>query len=276
LSPPRWLWKEEILNPKSEILRSIEAFMKRKLKNWDYGGAQRVDEFVSISQEVAKRCKTYYDRESEVVYPPFDYEKWKNLVANSEWRIANGNEDIPLPYFLVVSRLEPYKRVEVAMEAFHKYKVLSTQYKEKAQKITLAIVGSGSQKSRLKALSSRLKIEDSIVWVEKVSDKELAWLYAHCKAFIMPQEEDYGYVACEAAACGAPIVAYANGGQIEPLSDYPNKILCDEQSAQCFAQALEKIGDIRYNAQTYENSHLRRGSRNTFVAAFSQKIAETV
>jgi hypothetical protein len=54
LSPPRWLWKEEILNPKSEILRSIEAFMKRKLKNWDYGGAQRVDEFVSISQEVAR------------------------------------------------------------------------------------------------------------------------------------------------------------------------------------------------------------------------------
>jgi glycosyltransferase involved in cell wall biosynthesis len=77
-------------------------------------------------------------------------------------------------------------------------------------------------------------------------------------------------------ACGAPIVAYAIGGQTEILLDYPNKVLCDEQNAKCFSQALEKLGVIQYNAQTYENSHIRRGSRDTFVATFSQKITQTV
>jgi glycosyltransferase involved in cell wall biosynthesis len=173
--------------------------------------------------------------------------------------------------------------VEVAMEAFAMFNFqpkadppLADNFKKSIFNEKLVIVGSGSQKARLKALSSRLKIEDSSVWVERVSDEELAWLYAHCKAFIMPQEEDYGYVACEATACGAPIVAYAKGGQTEPLGDYPNKVLCEVQTPECFAQALEKIEDIQYNAQTYENSHIRRGSRDTFVAAFSQKIAETV
>ncbi len=274
LTPPRWLWKDEILNSKFEILRDIETFVKRILKNWDYVAAQRVDEYVSISQEVARRCTEYYGRESEVVYPPFDYEKWKSLVANGESRIANRNEHISFSYYLVVSRLEPYKKVDVAIEAFAIFKSQFSNPNDKKEK--LIIVGSGSQKANLKALSSKLKVNEQILWVDGLSDEELARLYAHCKAFIMPQEEDFGYVACEAMACGAPIVTYAHGGQTEILSDYPYKVLCDEQNAQCFAQALEKLGSIQYNAQTYENSYIRRGSRDTFVAAFSQKITQTV
>jgi glycosyltransferase involved in cell wall biosynthesis len=250
--------------------------IKRYLQNWDYVAAQRVDEFISISQEVTRRCAEYYGRESEVVYPPFDYEKWKSLVANGESRIANRNEHISFSYYLVVSRLEPYKRVEVAIEAFAKFKVKSLKLKVPMQNEKLIIVGSGSQKANLKALSSKLKVNEQILWVDGLSDEELARLYGHCKAYIMPQEEDFGYVACEAMACGAPIVTYAHGGQTEILSDYPYKVLCDEQNAQCFAQALEKLGSIQYNAQTYENSYIRRGSRDTFVAAFSQKITQTV
>ena len=274
LTPPRWLWKDEIRNSKFEILRKGEDLIRKILKRWDYVAAQRVDEYVSISQEVARRCTEYYGRESEMVYPPFDYEKWKSLVANGESRIANRNEHISFSYYLVVSRLEPYKKVDVAIEAFAIFKSQFSNPNDKKEK--LIIVGSGSQKAKLKALSSKLNVNEQILWVDGLSDEELARLYAHCKAFIMPQEEDFGYVACEAMACGAPIVTYAHGGQTEILSDYPYKVLCDEQNAQCFAQALEKLGSIQYNAQTYENSYIRRGSRDTFVAAFSQKITQTV
>ena len=274
LTPPRWLWKDEIRNSKFEILRKGEDLIRKILKRWDYVAAQRVDEYVSISQEVARRCTEYYGRESEMVYPPFDYEKWKSLVANGESRIANRNEHISFSYYLVVSRLEPYKKVDVAIEAFAIFKSQFSNPNDKKEK--LIIVGSGSQKAKLKALSSKLNVNEQILWVDGLSDEELARLYAHCKAFIMPQEEDFGYVACEAMACGAPIVTYAHGGQTEILSDYPRKELCDGQNAQCFAQALEKLGSIQYNAQTYENSYIRRGSRDTFVAAFSQKITQTV
>jgi glycosyltransferase involved in cell wall biosynthesis len=164
--------------------------------------------------------------------------------------------------------------VDAAIEAFAIFKSQFSNTNDQKEK--LIIVGSGSQKAKLKALSSKLKVNEQILWVDGLSDEELARLYGHCKAYIMPQEEDFGYVACEAMACGAPIVTYAHGGQTEILSDYPYKVLCDEQNAQCFAQALEKLGSIQYNAQTYENSYIRRGSRDTFVAAFSQKITQTV
>lgn len=283
LTPPRWLWKDENLNSKFEILRGLETFVKRILKDWDYMAAQRVDEFTSISQEVGRRCIKYYRRESELVYPPFDYEKWHKL--NSRFEPLNtkfldsapstqNSAHIHFPYYLVVSRLEPYKRVDAAIEAFAIFKSQFSNTNDQKEK--LIIVGSGSQKAKLKALSSKLNVDEQILWVDGLSDEELARLYTHCKTFIMPQEEDFGYVACEAMACGAPIVAYAIGGQTEILLDYPNKVLCDEQNAKCFSQALEKLGVIQYNAQTYENSHIRRGSRDTFVATFSQKITQTV
>ena len=272
LTPPRWLWTDKILNSKFEILRKGKDLIRKILKRWDYVAAQRVDEFISISQEVASRCAEYYGRESEVVYPPFDYEKWQALIPKSLDLALSIQHSalIRFPYYLVVSRLEPYKKVDVAMEAFA---ISNFQFPiSNKNKNRLIIVGSGSHKAKLKALSSKLNINEHILWVDGLSDEELARLYAHCKAFIMPQEEDFGYVACEAMACGAPIVAYAHGGQTEILADYPNKVLCDKQNVECFAQALEKLGAIQYNAQTYENSHIRRGSRDTFVATFSQKI----
>ncbi len=278
LTPPRWLYKYRVQSKKYRVLDWLIKRVQKYLEDWDYVAAQRVDEFISISHEVARRCKEFFGRESEVVYPPFDYEKWQALIPKSLGSALSTQHSalIHFPYYLVVSRLEPYKRVEVAMEAFHQYRVQSTEYKESAQKIKLVIVGSGSQKTKLKALSSQLTISEHILWVDGLSDEELARLYAHCKAFIMPQEEDFGYVACEAIACGAPIVAYAHGGQTEILSDYPHKVVCDKQNVACFAQALEKLEGIEYNAQTYENSHIRRGSRDTFVATFSQKITQTV
>ncbi len=286
LTPARWLYNfqfssfagQAIFN--FQIFRWIESRLRVYLQGWDNGAAQRVDEFISISQEVAQRCTEYYGRESEVVYPPFEYEKWENINSKSETLNTKSLDSafniqhsalIHFPYYLVVSRLEPYKRVDVAIEAFS----ISNERNEEPKR-KLIIVGSGSQKTRLKALSRTLHIADRILWVDGLSDEKLARLYAHCKAFIMPQEEDFGYVACEAVACGAPIVAYAHGGQTEILADYPLKILCEAQSPGVFAQALEKIGDIRYNAQTYENSHICRGSRDAFVAAFSQKITQTV
>jgi glycosyltransferase involved in cell wall biosynthesis len=274
LTPPRWIYKFQVPSTKFQVINYVMQKAKKYLQKWDYVAAQRVDEYISISQEVAKRCREHYGRESEVAYPPFEYEKWQALIPKSLDSALSTQHSalIHFPYYLVVSRLEPYKKVDVAIEAYAKFKVQSSKLRVPSQSERLIIVGSGSQKAKLKTLSVKLNINEYILWVDGLSDEELVRLYAHCKAFIMPQEEDFGYVACEAMACDAPIVAYAHGGQTEILADYPNKVLCDEQNVECFAEALEKLGAIQYNAQTYENSHIRRGSRDTFVAAFSQKI----
>lgn len=289
LTPPRWLYMQKLTLESNTILGWLVRKVRSYLQAWDRISAQRVDAFITISQEVAKRCDSEYSRTSEVVYPPCEEEKWQTLHARHktpDMLYKNLPSDIPklahiLPqYLLVVSRLEPYKKVDVAIGAFAMYKQaldVSPELRSQiARNCRLVIVGNGSEKRKLQTLARRLKIDDKTMWLEGVTDEVLAQLYTHCVAFIMPQEEDFGYVALEAATCGAPIVAYAQGGQTEILSDYPHKVLCDTQNADCFARALEKIGDIQYNAQTYENSHIRRGSRNTFVAAFSQKITQTV
>lgn len=285
LTPPRWLHKSSVPNSRFKVVNYLIDKVAECFRRWDYVAAQRVDKYISISREVARRCTEYYGRESEVLYPPFDEGKWRELSQKykkpetiQEGMVAgiSNLEHAQPKYYLVVSRLEPYKKVDLAIEAFHQYRVQSTEYKEKAHNVKLVIVGSGSQKARLKALSSRFNIQESVIWVDGIGDEELARLYTHCKAIILPQEEDFGYVACEAMACGAPVVAYDRGGQTEILENYPLKALCDEQTAECFARALEKIGEIQYNASIYENRNIRGWGGDAFVATLSQKITQTV
>ena len=138
LTPPRWLYKYRVQSTKYRVIQWLISRVQKYLENWDYVAAQRVDEYVSISQEVARRCTEYYGRESEIVYPPFDYEKWnkrnsKFTRPDSVGETLNSKSLDPalstqhsalihFPYYLVVSRLEPYKKVDVAIEAFAIFK----------------------------------------------------------------------------------------------------------------------------------------------------------
>lgn len=276
LTPPRWLYKLETINSQLVPIRWLEEKVKKYLQRWDSISAQRVDTYISISKEVAQRCNNYYKRESEVIYPPFDAYYWKQKMKSEHLISHNDAHCISrfTKYVLIVSRLEPYKKVDLAMKAFAKY--TTDKSNENAPHLGLIIVGKGTQKPLLQKLGDELRIAENLVWLEDVSDEELAWLYTNSWAFIMPQEEDFGYVAQEASTCGALVVAFAEGGQREILNNYPRTIYFDSQTVVSLVGALEKIDMFKYNAGTYENCNIRGGSGNAFVATFTQKITQTI
>ncbi len=278
LTPPRWLYEESVT--RIPPLSLIERLIRRYLQLWDKMTAQHVDSFVCISTEVAERCQARYGRASMVVYPPFDYTYWSTLshharesttmtsrggIAVGAHLLRSGN------YFLVVSRLVDYKRVDLALDAYAEFKKRHTHAPQ------LVIVGTGNASGSLrKRARARGLSERDMLWLQGVTDEELAVLYTHCRALIMPQHEEFGYVACEAVACSARIVVYARGGQMEILQDYPLRVVFDHQTVEDLSQALEKVDQIGYNAETYENSHIRGWGRDSFVATFTQTLSQAV
>lgn len=271
LTPPRWLWNMEKQKTESKVQNVLDAIFGWYIRHLDKIGAQRVDEFVSISNEVAKRCLDFYSRESGVIYPPVDYDYWAKMsgdVSGSEIVIQGVNLE-PKSYFLTVSRLEPYKRVDLAMRSF-------AIHKNKKPDVKLVIVGIGSMYKKLVELSRNLNLEPNVIWFSSLEDMDLARLYTHAVALIMPQREDFGYTACEAVACSCPAVVYRWGGQTEIIKDGVNGIYFDSQDPKSLALGLEEVCSFKYNQGSYENSNIRGWGRDSFVASISQKIPKTV
>lgn len=246
LTPTRWLWHDDYGHA-GTLHEKVRVCFKRL----DLIASARVDEYLTISQEVQKRCRRIYECESEVVYPPFDETYWQQLIAGKKTNSQSTK------YYLVVSRLEPYKRIDMVIDAW------------KGREDRLVIIGSGSQEQQLRIQAKGMRIE----FYSHLSDADLATWYAGAQALIMPQIEDFGYTALEAQACGCPVVAYDRGGARETVY---YGVLFEEQTPTSLHRALVKCANLQYNPDTYENRHIRGGSRNTFVAAFSQKISKTV
>jgi len=232
LTPTRWLWTQEnnykkettALAVLTEPLRNLSV---SHLKQWDYVAAQRPDKIISISNVVAERCKKYYQRESEVLYPPFDFEYWKSFISNRK----SQSESFESDYFLIVSRLEPYKRVDLAMKAFSEFP--SKQ---------LVIVGKGTQASKLKKNAGQ-----NIRFIHDVTDLELSQLYTNAEALIMPQEEDFGYVALEAQFFGCPVIAYGKGGATETVVKGKTGLFFSQQTARSLGDAVAQFERSKYN-----------------------------
>ncbi|PIZ65155.1 glycosyltransferase family 4 protein [Candidatus Roizmanbacteria bacterium CG_4_9_14_0_2_um_filter_39_13] len=262
LTPTRWLWgqgKSYELGVKSYwIMRPIIQFFIHYLKRWDVIVAQRPDKIISISQTVADRCRQYYNRESTVVYPPFDEEYWKSIkqeaVNNKHW-IPNRVRDDKSDYFLVVSRLEPYKKVDLAIQAFN-------TFPDKK----LIIVGKGTQGKKLKAMASH-----NIQFIQDVTDQELGVLYSQAEALIMPQEEDFGYVALEAQFFGCPVIAYGVGGACETIIDGKTGLLFYNQSVDALSDAVADFDHNKYNLED-QASIFEQFQKEKFIRAINTYI----
>jgi len=161
-------------------------FFMHYIRLWDVSSSGRVDRFVAISRHVARRIELYYRRESHVIYPPVDVDAFSP---------ATERED----YYLMVSALVPYKRVDLAVEAFNR------------SGRPLVVIGSGPEEERLRALAS-----DNITFLGWQPSEVLAEHYARCRAFLFPGEEDFGITPLEAQASGRPVVAYGAGGRWKP------------------------------------------------------------
>ena len=244
-TPPRFLWTDhhkylEELKHNYFIKKFLPLFLT-KLRQWDKIAAERVDHFIANSKEVQKRIKKYYNRESTVIYPPVETDKFK---VSGEL----GN------YFLAGGRLVGYKRFDLVIEAFNRLN------------IPLKIFGDGPLFKKL-----HKQTKDNVEMLGKISDKERARLYSRCQGFINPQVEDFGITALEAMASGRPVIAFKAGGALETVVEGKTGTFFEEQT---WTDLADKI--LRFKASDYNPDEIREHARQFDLSVFKHQIQEFV
>jgi glycosyltransferase involved in cell wall biosynthesis len=209
---------------------------------WDRLSADRVDYFIANSINTQKRIKKYYRRESEVIYPPID----TKFFTPGQKKKDDG-------FYLVVSALEPYKNINLAIEAF------------KESNKPLVVVGSGSHKISISSC-------DSINYIGQVTDEDLRNYYRNCKALIFPTEEDFGMVPLEAQACGRPVIAYGKGGALESVVDGKTGIFFSEQTPESLIGAVNKFEEMKFDPKVIREN-AERFSQKVFEDKFSKFVS---
>jgi len=244
-SPMRyvWDWYHAYLDEQGlgALSRAIVAPLLSYVRLWDAESAKRVDYFIAISHHVAQRIKKYYGRESTVIYPPINTE------------LFQPSKDID-DYYLVVSRLAPYKKIDLAIEAFNELK------------LPLKIAGEGPDRSRLEKMAG-----STTEFLGRQSDEALKELYSHCQALIFPAEEDFGMTPLEVQAAGRPVIALAQGGVLETVIDGETGILFKEQTKGALIEAIKKAKSKRFDSQT-----IRRQAAKFDTKVFNDKITRFV
>jgi glycosyltransferase involved in cell wall biosynthesis len=252
-SPMRYVWdmhKEYFGKGKAgKLTRLIISFFAPYLRMWDVASSARVDHFIANSAYVAKRIKKYYRRDSEVIHPPVDFDKFK---------ISNEIDD----YYLMLTAFAPYKRVDLGIEAFNKL-----GYK-------LKIVGNGQDERKLQEMAGT-----NIEFLGWQPDEVIPELYSRCKAFIFPGEDDFGITPLESMASGRPVIAFGKGGALETVngldSNNPTGIFFYEQNAESLIKAIK---DYEKNTKMFApdkiKKHAERWSNERFISEFRSLINE--
>ena len=239
-SPMRYLWDmyHDYFRKSTPLTR---FFMKRLvpgLRLWDIASSNLVDCFIANSNYVAKRIKRYYNRDSIVVYPPVDIEKYNSI------------ERIPLDFYLFFGQLTDYKRADIAIEA-----CIASGRK-------LVVAGSGMNKKLIKMY----KKSGLVTFRGRISDEEILELYACARALLFPGIEDFGIIPVEANAAGCPVIAYRKGGVLDTIKENVTGIFFDEQNCDSLIKALDKFESIEdiFKERSPFNIHVQQFSRNSF------------
>jgi glycosyltransferase involved in cell wall biosynthesis len=228
------------LNP---IVRLLMPSMVKKLKRWDYSASQRPDFIIANSNEVKKRIKKYYNRNSEVINPPVDVERF-------QLKKSKDNEE----YYLVVSRLVPYKRVDLAINACNNLNK------------KLIVAGRGPELKNLKKLA-----RNTVEFVENPTDKQITELYSKAKGFIFSAEEDFGITPVEAMACGVPVICYGKGGATETVIDGKTGIYHSQQTVKSLQDALD-----RFESTDFDKNIIRKRAEEFSEQRFISEIGGCV
>lgn len=254
-SPTRflWDWHREYLELTTWNLQLGTRILQHFLRIWDRQASTRVDQFLAISRNVQERIKKYYRRDSTVIYPP---------LINLNSGVISSKLQVPSDYFLIVSRLFRHKNIDVAIEAFNKLGW------------PLMIVGDGPEYRHLQAI-----IENHhLIKIKKaMTDAELAPYYLHAKAFILPQEEDFGLTPLEAMSFGKPVLALRRGGALEYIKEGVNGEWFDEPHPAVLADGVRRLAE---NFSQYDPLEIKktaeRFSRQRFEREISQMIYNKV
>jgi glycosyltransferase involved in cell wall biosynthesis len=246
--PTRAIWHfDEYFSDtmKSRMLKLMIPYLKKR----DYAAAQKINAFIAISQSSKQYIKQYYDRDAEVIYCPIETDKFHPSAKRGD-------------AYLIVSRLEAWKKVGYAVEAFNRLG------------LPLRIIGSGNEETRLRAMA-----KSNIIFLGAVDDETLAREYGEARAVIFTPFLEYGLIPLEASASGTPVICYGKGGITEtmiPLEDGrqaapSTAVFFYEQTADSLIEAVKK-----FERHTFESADLIKHASRWGVPEFKKKIREVV
>lgn len=250
LTPMRYVWDQADAYLGRGMRRAAAAPLAAYLRRWDVRASGRVSHFVAISRAVAERVQRSYGRPARVVHPPVDVERLR----------PSGGP--PGSFYLLLGGFVPYKREDLALEAFARLER------------PLVVAGDGPARRRLER-----RAPPNARFLGRVGDAELARLYRECRALVYPQEEDFGIAAVEAQACGRPVIAFGRGGAADtvvpagdPASRAPTGVHFGAQTADALVDAIERFEKlepeldpraIRRHAETFSAPRFRSELRAT-------------
>lgn len=243
-TPMRYVWDlyhqyiEELKNP---LYKWYLPKVLHRIRQWDYVSAQRVDYYIANSYNVSRRIQKYYGRESTVIHPP---------VSSEQFKIADQIDD----YYLIVSRLIPYKRIDVIIEAFNQLGW------------PLIIIGDGYDRKRLQNLANK-----NITFMGYQPDQVIIEYYSKCKGFILGGEEDFGITPLEAQASGRPVFAYGKGGALETVISGETGHFFHAQKAEHIINELKEMASSTFNPEVIR-SHAETFNKEKFKQKIHQFI----
>lgn len=254
LTPTRYLWSHHDEYFSNKNLKLLATPVIKILRKIDKSSAQKPDLMIAISTVVQKRIKKYYNRSSSIIFPPASTaDERKQKLTNLAMR-SSGSEDFRFlrakRFYLIVSRLVKYKKVDLAIRAFNNLHK------------PLIIIGTGREEKKLKELAKK-----NIEFTGFVSEKELSNFYKNATALIFPQEEDFGIVAVEAQSFGVPVIAYKAGGSLDTIIDKKTGIFFTRQNKVSLASAVKRFEKLKFDKNLIKKNALKFSSK-TFRKSF--------
>ena len=219
-TPMRWVWRYDDYVAREKFgtgIRSLLPLALWGLRKWDLRASQQPNYYIANSRLVAERIRKIYKREAHVIPPPIEVNRF---------HMSNDIED----YYLVLSRLMPYKRIDLAIEAC------------KRTNRRLIVIGDGPDRARLEKLG-----DDRIEFLGRQPDKIVNYYAARCRALLFPGEEDFGMAPLEANAAGRPVIAYRAGGAVETVVEGKTGMFFDQPNALSLSEAIEQFESMHWS-----------------------------
>lgn len=243
-TPMRYAWEfyYEYIKDMNPIKRFIIALFMHRIRIWDRLAADRVDFFIANSNYIKGRIAKYYRRPSQVIFPP----------VNTHLYHIEEKQD----FYLIVSRMVTYKRVDLAVQAFNELG------------LPLIVIGGGPEEKKIKKAAN-----DNIKFLGRLNDEEIVKYYARSKAFIFPGEEDFGITPIEAQASGTPVIAYGRGGALDTVRDGESGILFKEQTIESLIKAVKTFED---KGVAWTSQEIKEYSEMFSVAHFKESLKKHI
>jgi glycosyltransferase involved in cell wall biosynthesis len=228
LTPTRYLWSGYDAYFPNKTLKNLTKPAVSLLRKWDKVASHRPDVMIAISKEVQERIQKYYGRDSIIIYPPATLSLARR--AGPPVYQQKTREKKTKPYFLVISRFVPYKRLDLAIEALTDIG------------LPLKVIGSGSLEKSLKS-----KAGANVEFLSNLTDEQLVEYYKGCIALIFPGVEDFGLVMAEAHKFGKPVIAFAAGGALDIVVEGKTGYFFKEQTKESLIEAVHKFGNYTFD-----------------------------